>query len=167
MRVEAWDCAFIRAGRRDVHPLLVDAAGYDRWWPGARCTPGAHGTSVLRTRPPGAWARHHTIVLTTERIRPDAGVHFGVTGWARGRAEWYYLDERGGVVVHWLLCGDIEDRGWRRALYRHRCAVRLGLQGLKDLLEGGRPPGAEPPAVESAPPVSVESAPPGSRDGSR
>lgn len=76
--------------------------------------------------------------------RPDLGVVMRYRGDIDGEAEWYYLDEAHGVVVHYLLRAELGDRGWRRCLTAHRAAVRLALHSLKDRLEGQRLPGDEP-----------------------
>lgn len=144
MHVEAWDTAFVRAGRTDVHPILEDVAAYGRWWPSAHSAPLGGSSTLLTLRPPQPLARRQHLRLDVEKVRPGKGLQLSVQGWAAGQVEWYYLEDMGGVTVHYLLRADIADRGWRRALARHRCAVRIGLHALKERLEEGRPPGAEP-----------------------
>lgn len=142
-RIQAWDSAFVRARRIDVHPLVRDVGGYGRWWPGADSHAAAGGVA-LTLRPPGRWRRPQRFLVTVARDRPGKGLVLDCTGDLTGTAEWYYLDEPAGVVVHYLLNADVADRGWRRRLGDHRASVRQALHSLKDLLEAGREPGAEP-----------------------
>jgi len=148
MRVEAWDQVFIRARRADVHPLVRDPALYGRWWPGAASAAGSEGTTLLRLRPPTLGARiarcTHEIAVTVVKDRKDLGVDLAYRGTLAGTAEWYYLDETAGTVVHYVVHAEVADRAWRRALAEHRACVRAALQELKDRLEGARIPGAEP-----------------------
>lgn len=143
MRVAVVDSAFVRARRADVHPVLRDVAGYGRWWPGADSRPA--GDLVLVTlRPPGLARRPQRITVATTKDRPGKGLRMRYAGDFTGDAEWYYLDEPTGVIVHYLLDADVADRRWRRRLADHRAVVRLALHALKDRLEGARVPGAEP-----------------------
>lgn len=146
MRIAVWDSAFVRARRADVHPVLRDIAGYGRWWPGVDSRL-AGGTVLLTVRPPGLGRRAQRFAIVTTKDRPDKGVRMRYTGDVTGDAEWYYLDEPTGVVVHYLLDAAVADRRWRRRLADHRAAVRLALHALKDRLEGDRVPGAEPDPV--------------------
>lgn len=143
MHVESWDSVFVRARRADVHPLVRDVAGYPGWWPGARTSVGGERVALALRTPGRARRSEHLLVRVTEE-RPGKGLRLGVDGDLRGELEWYYLDERAGVVVHILAKGSVADRGWQRRLAAHRAAVRLGLHALKDRLEGEREPGAEP-----------------------
>lgn len=148
MRVEAWDQVFIRARRADVHPLLRDPGHYGRWWPGASSVIGADGTArlVLAPRTLGARVARRTqeLDVTVVKDRADLGVDMAYRGTLEGAAEWYYLDETAGTVVHYVLHADAADRAWRRTLAEHRACVRAALAELKDRLEGARVPGAEP-----------------------
>ena len=154
MRIQAWDAVFVRARRADVHRMLRDVAGYGRWWPSADARPA--GDRVLltlrvpgRIRLPGA-ASAQRIVVAAMGERPDKGLRLRYAGDLSGEAEWYYLDEPAGTVLHYLVNADVHDRGWRRRLAAHRAAVRAALHELKDRLERGREPGAEPdPALVS------------------
>lgn len=143
MRIEAWDSAFVRARRADVHPVLVDVAGYGRWWPGVDTRPVGRRVAVT-LRPPGIARSRQRFTVETTKTRPDKGVRMRYAGDLEGHAEWYYLDEPAGTVVHYVLTVEVADRGWRRRLADHRAAVRHALHTLKDRLEGGRVPGAEP-----------------------
>lgn len=147
MEISAWDSAFVRARRRDVHPLLADPAGYGSWWPGARSA--VRGAAVALTlRPPTLRGRlglrDQRLRAVTRKVRPDLGIDLDYTGSLSGTAEWYYLDEPAGVVVSYVLRARVADRGWRAVLGDHRAAVRAALDELKDRLEGARVPGAEP-----------------------
>lgn len=146
MRVESWDSVFVRARRADIHPIVRDVIGYGRWWPGV--TAAAKGDAVaLRLRPRGPLRRAHEITVRIAKDRPDLGIDLRCAGALDGEAEWFYLDERAGTVVHYLVRAEALDRGWRRLLRDHRAVVRAGLHSLKDRLEAGRVPGAEPDPV--------------------
>ena len=142
MHIEAWDTVFVRARRADVHPVLRDLAGYERWWPGLRST--VVGEAVrLRHRPPRLLRGAHTVELQITRERPDRGLRLACRGDLVGEAERFDLDEVDGVTLHHLLRVD----AWRRPqalLAAHRASVRAALTTLKDRLEQGRLPGAEP-----------------------
>jgi hypothetical protein len=147
VEVSAWETVFVRARRRDVHPVLADVAGYGAWWPGAWAAP--HGGAVrLTLRPPTAaarlCARTHALDVTVAKRRRDLGVDLVYRGTLTGTAEWYYLDEAAGVTVHYLVHARVAAAGWRRTLAEHRACVRAALNELKDRLEGGRAVGAEP-----------------------
>jgi len=164
MRIDAWDSVFVRARRRDVHPWLADLGGWQQWWPGLRARPcgdgpwaAAHGRvqSVVlwppgRRRPP----QRYTVRLTEER--PGLGVRLRYCGDLDGEAEFYYLDEPSGCVVHYLVRAEAGPEApaarqvaqpapqAARVTADHRAAARAGLNALKDRLEAGREPGAEP-----------------------
>jgi hypothetical protein len=144
VQVSAWDSIFVRARRRDVHPILADIAGYGGWWPGASTTPDGAGWRLL-LRPPTLGARlvgrTQALHVRVRRVRRDLGVELDYRGTIGGAAEWYYLDERAGTVVHYLLKGEAAGG---RTLAEHRAAVRAALHELKDRLEAGRAAGAEP-----------------------
>jgi len=151
MHVEAWDQVFVRARRADVHPLLRDPGLYGHWWPGVSTTSGAEGATHLSLRPPTVAARlgrrSQQIAVTVVKDRADLGVDLAYRGTLDGAAEWYYLDESAGTVVHYVLHAEVADRAWRRTLAEHRACVRAGMGELKDRLEGARTPGAEPDPV--------------------
>ncbi|HVL99083.1 MAG TPA: SRPBCC family protein [Egibacteraceae bacterium] len=143
MRIRAWDSVFVRARRADVHLVVADVAGWGLWWPGATSR-AADGRVALTLRPPGLIRRpQHLLVEVTEN-RAAKGIRMRYTGDFDGAAEWYYLDEPTGSVVHYLLDVDVADRGGRRRLVAHRATVRAALHRLKDRLEAGRTPGSEP-----------------------
>lgn len=104
--------------------------------------PGQHRLTLSTgIRPP----RHQQLSITVDRVRPrDKGLEFSVTGDIIGTGEWYHLDRPDGVVVHYLLRGTLQRGNPRRWLSAHRASVRRALTGLKDRLEAGRVPGAEP-----------------------
>lgn len=142
MRFDAWDTAFVRAGRRDVHPVLADVDAYPQWWPRLRLRRGHQGW-LLSHRAPGD-PRRRRVWLAVTKERPELGVDFAVTGEVVGEAEWYYLDEPGGVVINHLLRVQAPDRGGHRVVAGYRASVRAALQELKARLEAGRSPGQEP-----------------------
>lgn len=152
MHVEAWDQVFVRARRADVHPLLRDPGLYGEWWPGVSAAgSGPEGTTHLSVRPPTVAARlrrrSQQIEVTVVKDRADLGVDLAYRGTLDGAAEWYYLDESAGTVVHYVLHAEVADRASRRTLAEHRACVRAGMAELKDRLEGARTPGAEPDPV--------------------
>lgn len=148
MRVESWDSVFVRARRLDIHPLAREVTGYARWWP--RLEARAAGGWVLLVHRPALLLPHLRVRVRVSRERtPHKGVHLECAGDLAGRAEWFYLDEPDGTVVHHLLDARA-SAGGRRRLAAYRASVRAGLHALKDLLEAGRPPGAEPdPALRA------------------
>lgn len=146
MQISAWDSVFVRARRRDVHPVLAAVGRYGQWWPGASATPSATGVRLVLSPPTlGArlLARTQALEVRVGRVRPDLGVDLEYRGTLEGTAEWYYLDEPTGTVVHYLVDAQV---GGRRVLADHRASVRAALLELKDRLEAGRAAGAEPPA---------------------
>lgn len=142
MRLESVDEVFVRACHEDVHAYVRDPAGYGAWWPGARSRPARDG-AALELRPPGL-SRVQRLRVTLIEERPGLGLRLGLRGDFAGDAEWYYLDEGDGTLVHYLVRGQMGGRGAHRRLARHRWVVREGLHALKDLLESGRSPGQEP-----------------------
>ncbi len=142
MRIHATDEVFVRATRADVHAYLADPGGYGAWWPGARSRGSRAGAWLeLAAALPG---RPHRLHLAVTGERRDLGVAFRVRGDVIGKAEWYYLDEPDGARVTWLIDATATTRRVRRWLAAHRAAVRRGQRALKDLLESGRPVGADP-----------------------
>lgn len=149
MRIQAWDAVFVRARRADVHAVLRDVAGYGHWWPGANARPEGEGVLLTlrgpgRIRVPRPGSGPQRIIARVVGERSDKGLRLRYSGDLCGEAEWYYLDEPAGAVVNYLVNADVGDRGWRKRLAVHRAAVRAALHELKDRLEGGREPGAEP-----------------------
>lgn len=142
MRFNSWDAAFVRARRRDVHPVLADVGGYASWWPRLRVRAGAESW-LLTHRAPGH-LRPRRVWLRITKIRPDLGADLALTGDVVGEAEWYYLDEPAGVVVNHLLRVQAPDRGGHRIVAAYRASVRTALQELKSRMEAGRSPGDEP-----------------------
>ncbi|MGI9018408.1 MAG: hypothetical protein ACR2HR_15110 [Euzebya sp.] len=144
MQVEAWDEVFIRCRRERVNGLIVDVANWSLWWPGLQLETTDWGHQLdFRTRLP--LPARQRLGLQVDRVRPrDKGLEFTVSGDVVGTGEWYHLDQPAGVVVHYLLRGELTHGNARRWVAAHRHVVRVGLTALKRRLEGGRPPGAEP-----------------------
>lgn len=150
MEVQTWDSVFIRGTRRQLHPVIADVGGWGRWWPGLTATPEAEGCS-LSLRAPGLTARRRHWTAAVTKDRPALGVHLRYAGDVAGEAEFYYLDEPAGTVVHYVLRGSVPDRRWRAAVRDHRAGVRVALHALKDRFERDRLPGDEPePALLAA-----------------
>jgi len=148
MEIEAWEVAHLRARRADVHPVMVAIAHYPSWWPGLEVVPEEDGAWRLAWRPPGPRGllpgRAHQLRWRVTQERPGLGLRVTVHGDLVGRAEWYYLDRRAGITVHYLIRAQAPDRGGARLVQRHRRAVRAGLQELKARVERHRHPGDEP-----------------------
>jgi hypothetical protein len=142
MRVEVWDSGFVRASRAQVHLVLGHPAGYGCWWPGVSARAGGRGVALDLAGAPWRGGRHR-LGVTVARDRPAKGLVLRCDGALRGEAEWYYEDERGGVVVHYLLRAEAPERSGSRIVRAHRWRVRGALLALKDGLEGGRAPGAD------------------------
>jgi|GEM_PF-3006402 len=143
MEVEAWEVVHLRARRADVHPVLAAVGSYPRWWPGVSVTAAGEGWWLTHRGPGRPWRRPHQVRWTITRLRPGLGVRVAVRGDVVGRAEWYYLDRRHGITVHYLVRGHVPDRGGRGLLEAHRRSVRAGLQALKARYERDRLPGDE------------------------
>lgn len=143
MQVDSWDSAFVRASRADVHAVLSDPAGYARWWPGLQVA-AAGDVLIAVHRPPGPLRRTHGVALRTTKVREELGIDFAYAGDLEGEAEFFYLDEVDGAVVHYLLRARTCNRNPRALLADHRASVRAALHVLKDRLEGARLPGSEP-----------------------
>ncbi|MPZ88350.1 MAG: hypothetical protein GEU81_09795 [Nitriliruptorales bacterium] len=149
MDIESWDSVFVRARRRDVHPVLRDPVTYGQWWPGVGSEPAKGGARLILSPPRlGARAllRRQPIDVRIVKDRTNLGIDLHYRGALEGAAEWFYLDEPTGITVHYLLRARVPDRGWRRTLADHRAVVRAALHELKDRFEGDRTPGAEPDA---------------------
>lgn len=148
MHLEAGDSTFIRARRADIHPVIAAVAEWGRWWPGVTTAARADGSASVVLRAPRAPRRlpphARRIEVRVLKDRRDLGVDLAYGGDLRGTAEWYYLDERDGTVVHYLLHAQAGHRGWRAALRDHRASVRAALTDLKDRFEAQRYPGDEP-----------------------
>lgn len=156
MLIEAWDTVFVRCPRDAVHQLCAHVPTWPCWWPGLEVDT-LDGVHHLLLRPPvpallelvGVGGvrpgRPLHLELRVDTIRPAAkGLRFSLAGDLRGEGEWFYLDERAGVTVHHLVKGEVPDRRARRVTATLRASVRGALTELKDRLEAGRVPGAEP-----------------------
>ena len=143
MDVQTWDAAFVRAPRAQIHPVVAEPAEWVAWWPGLSLRQAGPGFAAS-LRPPGVGRRVRTWNARVTKNRRDLGVTLAYTGGLEGEAEFYYLDEPAGTVVHYVLRAAVPDRGWRSAVRDHRAGVRAGLHAMKDRFEAGRLPGDEP-----------------------
>ena len=87
----------------------------------------------------GLVGRPFTIGAKPYRFRPGKGVHLAVTGDLVGTIEWWLEEGWGGTVVHQLVRAELRgDDGVvaRRRAAACRVALRRGLWGLKDAVEG-------------------------------
>ncbi len=145
VHIEAWDEVFIRCRRTSANALVTHVPTWGEWWPGADVATAGDGEHTLTLATPLRLPRCHRLQITVDRVRPrDKGLEFSVSGDVVGKAEWYHLDRPQGVVVHYLLRGELQKGNTRRWLSAHRASVRSALTVLKRRLEAGRPPGAEP-----------------------
>ncbi|MEE8601016.1 hypothetical protein [Euzebya tangerina] len=143
--IHAWDEVFIRCRRQTVNALVVDVRSWGAWWPDLGVTTLGDERFGLTIRRGVAGLATQQLLLTRDRVRPrDKGLEFSVRGDVVGTGEWYHLDHPNGVVVHYLLRGELTGGNPRRWLGHHRASVRSALTDLKRRLERGRVPGAEP-----------------------
>lgn len=151
--VDTWDTVFVRAGRRAVHEVVREPRTWGGWWPGVRSGParGEPGATVVVLRPPllvaRAVGRRQLLTVRVVEDRPGLGVALAYRGTVTGEAEWFYLDEPAGCLVHYLVRARVPRHGWRRTVAEHRAAARAALLAVKDGLEGARRPGDEPPSA--------------------
>ena len=103
--------------------------------------------------------------LTVFQDRAEQGLRFSVTGSLVGSSEFWVEPCHDGAVVHYYLRADLTRRGSAtdgydgdpraaarraiRARTRHVRRVKQGLNRLKDVLEGGRPPGVGREAADA------------------
>lgn len=147
MYLQAWDTVFVRARRRDVHAVIRGVARWGEWWPGTTSRSAGDAVAVTLRAPGRLRPRHgrpQRYLVEVSKDRPGLGVNLRYRGDLDGEAEFYYLDERAGITVHYLLRAHTSVGRWPALLRDHRAAVRAGLNALKDRFEGGRLPGQEP-----------------------
>jgi hypothetical protein len=141
-KINTTDEFFIDAPPARVQEELVDAGRIGAWWPGARATGnGEHLTikapSFRRLAAPVSF------VARLDGLRPGEGFTWWLErGELKGRGEWWLESFKDGTIVHYYLDVERGDHGRRRsmstAVRRHRWAVRMGINALKDQLEGRR-----------------------------
>jgi len=141
-RTNTTDEFFIDAPPLRVYDALIDAGRMGEWWPGVRVS---QRNGRIAVRAPGfrRIASPVSFEARPDGQRPGEGVTWWLDrGELRGRGEWWLEAFKAGTIVHYYLDVERGDRGGRRrmssAVRRHRWAVRRGVNGLKDRLEGRR-----------------------------
>lgn len=139
MRTNSTDDLFIKAPLEDVQRELLQLGAGDPWWPRARVE--TDGGRLTLSVPAGRPLTRMKFRATISNIRPRQGLTWTLEhGELRGRGEWWLEPFKDGTIVHYYLDVEPGDRGRFRRLAsrvrRHRWAVRLGVNGLKDTLEG-------------------------------
>ena len=146
MDISTWDAVFIRAPRTSIHPVVADLESWAQWWPGLSLRPYG-GQYAVALRAPGPLRPVRRWNATVVKNRRDLGIDLRYRGDLTGEAEFYYLDETAGTVVHYIVRAQVADRRWRAAVRDHRAGVRAALDALKDRFERNRLPGEEPDAA--------------------
>ena len=108
------------------------------WWPRARAG-GGYGWVWLNI-PTGRRFSRLYLKASIPSAREWEGFSWTLEeGELVGRAEWWLEAFKDGTIVHYYLDVDRGPAGKRRRLSsivrRHRLAMRLGMNALKDLLE--------------------------------
>ena len=141
-KINTTDEFFIDAPPARVQEELLDAARIRAWWPGARAT---SDDGLLTVRAPSfrRFASPVAFEARLDGVRPGEGFTWWLErGELKGRAEWWLESFKDGTIVHYYIDVERGDRGRARrmstAVRRHRWAVRMGVNALKDLLEGRR-----------------------------
>lgn len=118
IHVEIADDTFVVAAPTDVAAVVADPVRWRQWWP--------------------------DLELTVTRDRGPAGLVWAVRGPLEGEMEVWLEPVADGVVLHYLVRADIQDRAKRHAdrLREQRTrAWKRHAHRLKDELEAGREPG--------------------------
>jgi|GEM_PF-2887804 len=132
------DEVFITAPLEDVQRALLQLGAGDPWWPRARVQ--TNGGRLSLDAPAGRRFARVKFAAAISNIRPREGLTWTLErGELRGRGEWWMESFKNGTIVHYYLDVEPGDRGrFRRPssrVRRHRWAIRLGINGLKDFLE--------------------------------
>lgn len=148
------DTILVRAPVGVVYRTLTDLDGWPRWLAGCRsvrvpsdAARGGVGADGADGAPDAVSdADGHLLVLPLGRRRwrlgvaahawrHDLGVRWDVRGDVVLAAEWWLEERREGTVVHHVVHGTPVGRRAERRVRRHRRAVMLALQAMKDHLE--------------------------------
>jgi hypothetical protein len=134
------DELFVAAPRDRAFAALIDLGRDATWWPGADAR---RDDQRLRVDAPGFRAASSRVRFEAriDKVRPGEGFVWRIDrGEVHGRAEFWLEEFKDGTVVHYFLNADPGERGrarrWSSRVRRHRWAVRRGVNGLKDALEG-------------------------------
>lgn len=141
------DTILVRAPVGVVYRTLTDLDGWPRWLAGCRSVRIPTGEAQGGEGGSGAPdADGHLLILPLGRRRwrlgvvvhswrHDLGVRWDVRGDVGLAAEWWLEERREGTVVHHVVHGTPVGRRAERRVRRHRRAVMLALQAMKDHLE--------------------------------
>jgi uncharacterized membrane protein len=138
------DAVLVRAPVGVTYRTLTDLDGWPRWHRG--CTSvrmPADGEAVDRhalVLPGGRRVgRRSRLTVDVHGWRHDVGVRWDVRGDVRGdvmlATEWWFEERSEGVVVHHVVHAAPAGRRGARRVQRHRDAIMLLLQAMKDHLE--------------------------------
>jgi hypothetical protein len=111
---------FVVASPERVAGAVHDRSHWGRWWP--------------------------DLELTVTEDRGTRGLRWATAGAVVGSAELWVEPALDGAVLHWYLRGEAHRDAGVRKVTRRRAAWLRVATGLKDQLEGGRPPGVKPGA---------------------
>lgn len=136
------DTVLVRAPVGAVYRTLTDLDGWPRWYAGCRSVRVPHGVGAaedrhLVTLPVGrpVGGRRWRVLVVAHAWRHDQGVRWEVTGDVVLSAEWWLEERREGTIVHHVVHGTPVGARAGRRVRRHRRAVMLAMQGMKDHLE--------------------------------
>lgn len=131
------DATFVRAPESLVYRRLTDLAAWPTWWPGCEVTPvpSPPGAERFAVRLAIGRGRRLACMVRPHGWRHDLGVVLALTGDLDGRGELWLEPTGGGTIVHHVLAATTPRAQPVRVLAAYRRAVRVGLWGLKDLLQ--------------------------------
>jgi hypothetical protein len=131
------DATFVRAPESLVYRRITDLAAWPTWWPGCEVTalPSSAGSERFAVRLHAGVGRRLACTVRPHGWRHDLGVVLALTGDLDGRGELWLEPTGGGTVVHHVLAVTTPRPRPTHVLAAYRRAVRIGLWGLKDLLQ--------------------------------
>lgn len=137
MLLHADDATFIRAPESLVYRRVTHVAAWPSWWDGCEVAalPSRPGAERFAVRWRAGRARRLACAVRPHGWRHDLGVVFALSGDLEGRAELWLEPTGGGTVVHHVLAATTSVQRPKRVLDVYRRLVRVGLWGLKDLLQ--------------------------------
>lgn len=131
------DATFVRAPESLVYRRITDLVAWPTWWPGCEVVglPSPPGSERFAVRLAAGGGRRLACTVRPYGWRHDLGVALALTGDLDGRGELWLEPTGGGTVVHHMLAATTPRPHPTRVLAAYRRAVRVGLWGLKDLLQ--------------------------------
>ncbi len=131
------DDGFVRAPKGLTYRILTDLGGWPGFWPGCevRPAPGQGGAFAVRLQA-SSLVRPVRLVLRPHTWRHDEGFAFDLRGDLHGRGEFWLEAGWGGTVIHHLAAASVEADRPHTLGPAYRAALRRGLGGLKDALQG-------------------------------